>query len=126
MLFLLRDARTQSKFLSQYLPQILKSYSAFALHYDVLADYYPSVATGNWGCGSSNGNPQLKALVQWIAASLAGRKVRAGAVCVCVCAAWVWATNCPIGCFLLYGAINKHTRITHTHETTQHHKRQNT
>ncbi|XP_046669036.1 uncharacterized protein LOC124359929 isoform X2 [Homalodisca vitripennis] len=31
------------------------------------------VATGNWGCGSSNlGEPQLKLLIQWLTASVAG------------------------------------------------------
>ncbi|CAK9832118.1 Poly(ADP-ribose) glycohydrolase [Anthophora retusa] len=32
-----------------------------------------SIATGNWGCGSRlKGNPQLKLVIQWLAASLAG------------------------------------------------------
>ena len=31
----------------------------------------PVVATGNWGCGAFNGNPHLKALLQWAAASIA-------------------------------------------------------
>ena len=31
----------------------------------------PAVATGNWGCGAFNGNPHLKALLQWAAASIA-------------------------------------------------------
>ncbi|XP_043480627.1 uncharacterized protein LOC122510220 isoform X2 [Leptopilina heterotoma] len=32
-----------------------------------------SVATGNWGCGSHlKGDPQLKLVIQWLAASLAG------------------------------------------------------
>ncbi|KAK9299292.1 hypothetical protein QLX08_007647 [Tetragonisca angustula] len=32
-----------------------------------------SVATGNWGCGSRlKGDPQLKLVIQWLAASLAG------------------------------------------------------
>lgn len=32
-----------------------------------------SVATGNWGCGSRlSGDPQLKLVIQWLAASLAG------------------------------------------------------
>lgn len=33
------------------------------------------VATGNWGCGVFGGNPVLKALLQWIAASREGRSV---------------------------------------------------
>lgn len=32
-----------------------------------------SVITGNWGCGSRNlGDPQLKLLIQWLAASVTG------------------------------------------------------
>lgn len=31
------------------------------------------MATGNWGCGSRlKGDPQLKLVIQWLAASLAG------------------------------------------------------
>jgi poly(ADP-ribose) glycohydrolase len=33
----------------------------------------PAVATGNWGCGNFGGYHDLKALVQWMAASEAGR-----------------------------------------------------
>merc|ERR1712048_965074 len=35
-----------------------------------------ALATGNWGCGAFKGDPQLKAMVQWLAASMAGRSVR--------------------------------------------------
>jgi poly(ADP-ribose) glycohydrolase len=31
------------------------------------------VVTGNWGCGAFGGNPQLKALIQWMAVSVSGR-----------------------------------------------------
>ena len=31
-----------------------------------------AIATGNWGCGCFGGNAQFKALLQWIAASMAG------------------------------------------------------
>lgn len=31
------------------------------------------IATGKWGCGAFGGEPQLKAVVQWLAASRAGR-----------------------------------------------------
>ena len=31
------------------------------------------VATGNWGCGAFKGDPQLKSMLQWAAASAAGR-----------------------------------------------------
>ncbi|KAL0486280.1 poly(ADP-ribose) glycohydrolase [Acrasis kona] len=33
-----------------------------------------TIATGNWGCGVFGGNRQLKSMIQWIAASEAGRK----------------------------------------------------
>ena len=33
------------------------------------------VASGNWGCGAFGGNKELKTIVQWVAASCAGRKV---------------------------------------------------
>ena len=28
------------------------------------------IATGNWGCGAYRGDPQLKAMIQWLAASV--------------------------------------------------------
>lgn len=34
------------------------------------------VATGNWGCGAFLGDPPLKAVLQWIAASAEGRALR--------------------------------------------------
>ena len=34
-----------------------------------------AVATGNWGCGAFGGEPHLKALLQWMAASVAKRDV---------------------------------------------------
>lgn len=34
-----------------------------------------AIATGNWGCGVFGGDPQLKALIQWLAASAADRNV---------------------------------------------------
>jgi poly(ADP-ribose) glycohydrolase len=34
------------------------------------------IATGNWGCGVFLGDPPLKAVLQWIAASAEGRAVR--------------------------------------------------
>ena len=30
-------------------------------------------ATGNWGCGAFGGDPELKSLMQWVAASYWGR-----------------------------------------------------
>lgn len=32
------------------------------------------IATGNWGCGAFNGDPELKFLLQWMAASQSGQR----------------------------------------------------
>eukprot|EP00927_Polykrikos_kofoidii_P047946 TRINITY_DN42212_c0_g1_i1.p1 TRINITY_DN42212_c0_g1~~TRINITY_DN42212_c0_g1_i1.p1 ORF type:complete len:469 (-),score=61.43 TRINITY_DN42212_c0_g1_i1:150-1556(-) len=37
---------------------------------------YRCVTTGNWGCGAFGGDHQLKALIQWAAASVAGVELR--------------------------------------------------
>lgn len=34
-----------------------------------------AVATGKWGCGIFKGNPQLKFIIQWLAASRTGREI---------------------------------------------------
>merc|ERR1711864_32534 len=34
-----------------------------------------AVATGNWGCGAFGGDPRLKLVIQWLAASEAGRDI---------------------------------------------------
>jgi poly(ADP-ribose) glycohydrolase len=33
------------------------------------------VITGKWGCGIFDGIPEVKLLIQWIAASLSGREI---------------------------------------------------
>lgn len=35
-----------------------------------------AVATGGWGCGAFGGDPALKSVIQWLAASAEGRDVR--------------------------------------------------
>lgn len=37
---------------------------------------FPDVATGNWGCGAFGGFVPIKAIVQWLAASMCGRGVQ--------------------------------------------------
>ncbi|KAL6909406.1 hypothetical protein ACP4OV_001687 [Aristida adscensionis] len=39
----------------------------------ISSDEYIGVSTGNWGCGAFGGNPEIKSMVQWIAASQALR-----------------------------------------------------
>ena len=61
------------------LRELNKAYCGFSG--DVIGDS-PStgklmpVATGNWGCGAFGGDKHLKTLIQWMAASRAGRDVK--------------------------------------------------
>ncbi|CAF0916166.1 unnamed protein product [Rotaria sp. Silwood1] len=52
--------------------ELIKAYTCFRVPAAV-TDQKSGVATGNWGCGAFNGNKQLKAMIQLIAASQAGR-----------------------------------------------------
>lgn len=54
----------------QYSPQIImrelnKAYVGYSFFEEV-----KTVATGNWGCGVFKGDPRLKLILQWIAATL--------------------------------------------------------
>lgn len=42
---------------------------------EVSKDNLSAIATGNWGCGAFRGNPQLKVLLQLMAAAIAGRSM---------------------------------------------------
>ena len=35
----------------------------------ISSDEYIGISTGNWGCGAFGGNPEIKSMIQWIAAS---------------------------------------------------------
>ncbi|KAJ8339498.1 hypothetical protein SKAU_G00362840 [Synaphobranchus kaupii] len=55
--------------------ELNKAYCGFMGEKNTPPDYYPAVATGNWGCGAFGGDPRLKALIQMMAASVAKRDV---------------------------------------------------
>jgi poly(ADP-ribose) glycohydrolase len=40
----------------------------------VSSDHCIGVSTGNWGCGAFGGNPEIKSMIQWIAASQVHKK----------------------------------------------------
>lgn len=52
--------------------ELMKAYTCFRVP-AAMTDGKSGIATGNWGCGAFNGNKQLKAMIQIIAASQAGR-----------------------------------------------------
>jgi poly(ADP-ribose) glycohydrolase len=52
---------------------IFQAYVGFTS--EVSSNNLPAIATGNWGCGAFRGNPQLKVLLQLMAASVAGRSM---------------------------------------------------
>lgn len=52
------------------LREINKSYCAFSM-----IPAGNAIASGKWGCGVFNGDPYLKTLLQWVSASLIGKKV---------------------------------------------------
>lgn len=59
--------------------EVNKAYSGFSCQVttdDPDSGCLAQVATGNWGCGAFGGDRYLKTLIQWLAASRAGREVR--------------------------------------------------
>jgi len=53
-----------------------KAAAAFAPVDEEQLRTWPLIATGNWGCGAFGGSAPLKAVLQWIAASEGGRRIR--------------------------------------------------
>ncbi|KAJ7763211.1 hypothetical protein DFH07DRAFT_867403 [Mycena maculata] len=61
--------------------ELMKAYTAFASSADGIP--YDTAVTGHWGCGAFGGNQEVKSIIQWCAASLAG--VKLNFVCDKVC-----------------------------------------
>ena len=55
--------------------ELRKAYTAFSSSQADGGEAFEVVVTGLWGCGSFGGNRQIKTIVQWLAASLAGTKL---------------------------------------------------
>ena len=55
--------------------EVNKAYCSFMTSDPTPSGRPTAVATGNWGCGAFGGDKRLKALIQWLAASAAGRDV---------------------------------------------------
>ena len=51
------------------------------------------IATGNWGCGAFGGDPELKAIIQWIAASQVALH---HAELACISYRYVWRIRIPL------------------------------
>lgn len=66
------SSRVERQFSAEHIQRdLLKAFVGFA-YPDAGSANWP-VASGNWGCGVFRGDPELKLLIQWLAASLAGR-----------------------------------------------------
>jgi len=76
------DLRGLSKQLSDQmrpepmLRDLNKALAAFSPVCEESLKQFPTIATGNWGCGAFGGFAPLKALVQWASASQCGRSLR--------------------------------------------------
>jgi len=55
--------------------ELAKAFVGFSAPNERIGRDIDTVATGNWGCGIFRGDPKLKAMLQWIAASLCKRNV---------------------------------------------------
>ena len=59
------------------LRELRKAFVGFSDHGgEASSGTFTTIATGNWGCGAFGGYVDLKAVLQWMAASMAGRPVR--------------------------------------------------
>ncbi|KAL8672434.1 MAG: hypothetical protein Q9168_003112 [Polycauliona sp. 1 TL-2023] len=56
--------------------ELQKAYTAFSSSRNTNGEALKTVVTGLWGCGSFGGNRQIKSIIQWLAASLAGTTLR--------------------------------------------------
>ncbi|CAB3977379.1 poly(ADP-ribose) glycohydrolase-like [Paramuricea clavata] len=73
------DAKPRIGYVAQFSPghikrELEKAFIGF-LSRETAAEHLPAVATGKWGCGAFNGDPQLKSLIQIMAASAAHRDI---------------------------------------------------
>lgn len=65
------ESQYQIKYL---LREVNKAFCGFVDHFKPLGpDSDAGIVTGNWGCGVFGGDPELKSIIQWIAASQASR-----------------------------------------------------
>mmetsp|Transcript_66859 Transcript_66859/g.160045 ORF Transcript_66859/g.160045 Transcript_66859/m.160045 type:complete len:495 (+) Transcript_66859:83-1567(+) len=56
--------------------ELEKAAAAFSPADQRQEEVWPVIATGNWGCGAFRGFAPLKAVLQWLAASQGGRRMR--------------------------------------------------
>lgn len=55
--------------------ELVKAFAGFSLYSEITQRHCPAVATGNWGGGTEASDVQIKALMQWIAATQAGKEM---------------------------------------------------
>jgi poly(ADP-ribose) glycohydrolase len=50
--------------------ELMKAYTGFSS-----CDEAEQIVTGNWGCGIFGGDIKVKFIIQWLAASMAGKNI---------------------------------------------------
>ena len=66
-----RNRPTDQYFVTTKGIEIQKAMNGFSL-----AGSGATIATGHWGCGAFKGNPKLKFMIQWLAASLSNTQLK--------------------------------------------------
>lgn len=114
------DALCFAKSQEQYKPkhirrELNKAYCGFFSPPKIPRTQRPAIATGNWGCGAFGGDPQLKALIQLMAASVAGRDLvyftfGDKQLCLRLRAAYHLLTNCQMTVGGLYELLVQYSQ----------------
>eukprot|EP00484_Ammonia_sp_Unknown_P013105 CAMPEP_0197078180 /NCGR_PEP_ID=MMETSP1384-20130603/212988_1 /TAXON_ID=29189 /ORGANISM="Ammonia sp." /LENGTH=565 /DNA_ID=CAMNT_0042517045 /DNA_START=77 /DNA_END=1777 /DNA_ORIENTATION=- len=68
------EPKSQIK-VEQMIREVAKSYVGYSISHKQIGHKMEVISTGNWGCGIFRGDPMLKAMLQWISATLVGRNI---------------------------------------------------
>ncbi|XP_075542996.1 poly(ADP-ribose) glycohydrolase-like isoform X2 [Dermacentor variabilis] len=100
--------------------ELNKAYCGFICRPEIPLMKRSAIATGNWGCGAFRGDPQLKAIIQLMAASVAGRDLvyftfGDKQLCQRLRALYRLLTNCNLSVDDLYKLLAQYSQ----HQSTQ-------
>lgn len=95
--------------------ELNKAYCGFICQPEIPLAQRSAIATGNWGCGAFRGDPQLKAIIQLMAASVAGRDLvyftfGDKQLCQRLRALYHFLTNCNMTVGVLYEILAQYSQ----------------